>query len=351
MLDSPFPVAVQGPRAQNAILTRDQLRELGVGRAALRWRLSTGQWQEVLPGVYATFNGPTDNAHRLQAAVLYGGPGAMITAAAACRISGLKYVPADDRITVLIPDTSRRSDAAFVRVARSRRLPELARRAIPGPTGPAWARPSISAAPVFRAVLDLARELGTEMNRELPRRPNGEPYLVTRSAQVFYVQALNNVRAVLCESVQRGLATISELQGELDEGPRRGSGLARRALADADAGCRSAPECELRDLVRTSSVLPEPLWNAPLPGLRHVIPDGCLAAARLLLEVESIEWHRFGDAPERTEQRRALLASHGWTVYPVSPRRLRADPQVVLQEIEEAYLAGLAVGATRRPHR
>lgn len=57
------------------------------------------------------------------------------------------------------------------------------------------------------------------------------------------------------------------------------------------------------------------------------------------VEIDSNEWHRYGDAPERTEQRRAVLASLGWLVIPVSPRRLRAVPQEVLLEIESAYLA------------
>lgn len=47
-------------------------------------------------------------------------------------------------------------------------------------------------------------------------------------------------------------------------------------MKDIDAGCRSAPECELRDLVRTSRLLPEPRWNQPLPGYRGVHPDAVL---------------------------------------------------------------------------
>lgn len=112
--------------------------------------------------------------------------------------------------------------------------------------------------------------------------------------------------------------------------------LARRAVADLVAGCRSAPECELRDLVRTSTTLLEPVWNQPLPGADDLIPDGYIEEVRLVLEVESMEHHQFGDAPERTERRRARLASLGWRVYPVSPRRLRESPAAVLAEIEAA---------------
>ena len=71
------------------------------------------------------------------------------------------------------------------------------------------------------------------------------------------------------------------------------------------------------------------------------MPDACWAEARLVVEVDSRSFHGFGDAPRRTEERRARYASLGWRVLPVSPARLRGEPQAVLREIEAAYLAGL----------
>lgn len=117
--------------------------------------------------------------------------------------------------------------------------------------------------------------------------------------------------------------------------------MARQVMDDLNAGCRSAPECELRDLVHTSKVLPEPRWNRVLPGARGIYPDACLPEARLVIEVDSRAFHGFGDAPERTERRRARYAELGWLVVPISPTRLRREPAAVLREIEAAYLAGL----------
>ncbi len=73
-----------------------------------------------------------------------------------------------------------------------------------------------------------------------------------------------------------------------------------------------------------------------------MLPDACWPEARLVVEVDSRSWHGFGDAPERTERRRARYAALGWTVLPVSPARLRAEPAAVLRQIEAAYLAGVA---------
>ena len=108
------------------------------------------------------------------------------------------------------------------------------------------------------------------------------------------------------------------------------------------AGCRSAPECELRDLVRSSRLLPEARWNTPLPELPGVVPDAWFEAARLVLEVDSVEHHAYGLAPEHTQHRQAQVAAAGWTVVPIGPRRIRREPQVLLAEIEAAFRFGLA---------
>jgi hypothetical protein len=123
---------------------------------------------------------------------------------------------------------------------------------------------------------------------------------------------------------------------------KRNDPLVSRVLSDVGAGCRSAPECEIRDLIRTSKVLPEPVWNQPLPGASEppLVPDGQWRQARLVLEIDSVEWHRFGERAEQTERRRARYAALGWRVAPISPRRVRDSPAAVLRELEEAYLAG-----------
>ncbi|SDT54615.1 hypothetical protein [Jiangella sp. DSM 45060] len=66
--------------------------------------------------------------------------------------------------------------------------------------------------------------------------------------------------------MQSGLTTHDLLVDAVGDARWAGSRLVRLALGDVHAGCRSAPECELRDRLRTSLVLDEPLWNRPLPG-------------------------------------------------------------------------------------
>lgn len=288
---------------QNGLITRSQASGAGISDGAIRHAIAPGgRWQRVLPGVYATFTGPLTMRHRLTALVLAAGEGACVSAVAACRVHGLRYLPPTAPTVVLVPAERRVVLPSTVRVVRTRRLPA------------ALVRDGIAVAPVERAVVDACVLMGS----------------------------LRDVRALTCESVQRGMTTVARLEAEVMASPVRGSRRARQALDDLALGARSAPECDLLDLLRQSSVVPMPQMNVALPGLAGVIPDAWWRQARLVLEVDSAEHHAYGPAAEATQRRHALMAAAGWTVLPISPRRLRDDPSGVLRDIESAYLAALA---------
>ncbi|WP_053205290.1 endonuclease domain-containing protein [Jiangella muralis] len=338
-------------RVQDGLITRKQTLAAGMSPAALVHALRPGgPWQRVLRGVFATFTGPLSPLHRLRAARLYAGDDALVTGAWACWMAGLGYgPPPGDGIEVLVARDVRLHGTGFVVVRRTVRMPaasgwiglddadallpphvvldELAPRARPG---------EILMVPTVRAVVDAVT-----VTEHAP--PDWSPECRCRHGcrepGAHRTRALRNVRALMCEAVQRRKTGPAALRTEVDAAWPRRSELAKVALADIEAGCRSAPECELRDLVRGSRILPEPRWNHPLPGVRGIVPDACWPERRLIVEVDSRAFHGFGDAPERTEHRRARLAALGWVVLPVSPARLRTDPGGVLAQIEAAYLA------------
>ncbi|PSL01824.1 hypothetical protein CLV30_11263 [Haloactinopolyspora alba] len=293
---------VRVAREQDGLVTRSQALSLGMTVAAVRHALGDGgRWQRVLDGVYADFTGPLQQRHVVRAALLRAGPGAVVTGVVACRGYGLRYVP-HGPLMLLVPADVQRSCRPVAVLRRVRSMP-LARelRGVP-------------VAPPERAVVDAC---------------------VDRTR-------LREVRALLCESVQTRLTTPERIRTQAGAARWKGARLVRQALDDVAAGCRSAPECELRDLVRSSAVLAEPRWNEPLPdgtgGL--LVPDACWAEARVVVEIDSAEWHRGGEAVERTERRRARYAALGWAVVPISPRRLREEPASVLNQIEDAVTAG-----------
>ncbi|WP_116952228.1 hypothetical protein [Jiangella endophytica] len=317
---------------QDGLITRSQALAAGMSIGALRHAARPGgPWRRVVPGVYATFTGPLQDLHRLRTAELIIGPEGMITGSWACRWWGLRYGPdPGERVDVLLDHRHDRGKVGAVRVIRTSRLP-APRRCV-----------DVGALEELRRSgppLDLVLD-GTVVSAGVVTLAPPACAVVDALVHARQPVYLRDARALMCEVVQRRRATVAELRAEVAAAPRRGGAMTRLAMKDIDAGCRSAPECELRDLVLMSSVLPEPRWNRVLPGHRGIVPDACWPRARLVVEVDSRSYHGFGDAPRRTEERRARYAALGWRMLPVSPARLRSEPQAVLREIEVAYLAG-----------
>lgn len=280
------------------MITRQQALAAGMSPDAVKYAIRAGgPWQRVLPGVYSAFDGPLGTLHRLRAALLHAGDGALITGAWGCDMIGLRYgPPITDDVDVLVDHNVSRKRAGFVRFIRTRRMPtglrwvhedrlddargsgppldvtldDLAPSASPG---------VIPMAPAARVVVDAVVRADRRPPDWKSVCPAQRYCAECRRGAVHNETALRNVRAVMCELVQRRRATVAELRTEIAGAPRRGGALARRVMADIDAGCRSAPECELRDLVRRSRVLPQPRFNRELPGVRGDDP-GCMLAGR-----------------------------------------------------------------------
>ncbi len=283
-------------RKQDGIATRRQLLEAGVTPDAIRWRVKSGRWRRMLPGVYATFSGTPTRKQQLMAAFLYAGPHAQVSGLTALELLSMRYAPKDRLVHLLVPHDCHTRSVGFVRLQRTARLD-------PRP----WRNGLLVVSPPARAVADAARA----------RRD------------------LRQIRAMVAESVQSRLATVAALRAELDAGPRRASALLRQAIDEVSAGTRSAPEAELRTLLRASRVLPKALWNPKLKGLPT--PDAYFAEARLVLEVDSRAHHTSPVDWERTMRRHNTFGARGLLVLHFSPARIRRDPVAVLAEIERAY--------------
>lgn len=296
--------------AQDGLVTRAQATEAGMSPAAIRHAIRPGgPWRRLAPGLYASFTGQLTPRQRLRAVLLHAGDGAVLSGADAAAAYDLRYVPEQRRPLVLVPSRTRVESTQFVTIRRVRDLPEPRLLA------------NLPVAPVERAVIDCC----------LP-----DPALFVRP------QTLQDVRAIVCESVQRRITTPERLADAAARLRRNGTRLLRMAVADVGAGCWSAPECEFRDLVRTSRVLPEPRWNEPLPDLPQITPDGWWDEARLVAEIDSAEHHHLGLTPEQTQERHAQMVAAGWTVLSLAPTQIRRRPAYVLLLVESAFRAGVS---------
>ncbi len=179
--------------AQDGLVRHDQLAALGVTRAMLRWRLGTGRWREVLPGVYASFGGYLSHRQRWIAACLYAGAGAALTGRVALRLHGVRALPGDPHVRVLVPHARQVLSVDFVRIHRTRR-----------PDPHAGVSAPIRICSLARSVVDAARWC--------------------RDPAV--------VRALAQEVVRERMVSVDALTNELAGGPIAGSALLREALRE-----------------------------------------------------------------------------------------------------------------------
>lgn len=289
---------------QAFVVSREQALSGGMSRHALAYRLrSGGPWRRLLPGVYLTVTGTPTDAQRETAAGLYGGPWSVVTGGAALSYHRLP-APVTELIDVLVPLQVQRRSVGFVRLHRTGRMPQRF-----------YAAPGLAYAPPARAAADAA----------------------------LWLRDLRQARAVIAGAVQsRHGCTLDELADELSKGPVRGSALLRRVLAEVSDGVRSAPEADLRDLVKKTG-LPMPLFNPRLylpNGIFLGCPDAWWPEAGLAVEVDSRRWHLSPEDWERTMDRHARFGEHAIVTLHLTPHQLRADQAAVIAKLRNAYHAG-----------
>jgi hypothetical protein len=288
------------------VLSRQQALAAGLTRHALGHRLRLGgPWRALLPGVYMAATGAPTTLQQEMAALLYAGPGSVITGPAALRSHHIR-TELTDIVDVLIPATRQRRDTTFVRLHRTARMPARI-----------WEAGPVRYAPPPRAVADAARAL----------------------------TSLRDVRAVLADAVQRRSCAIKDLITELDAGPNAGSVLFREALADVADGIRSAAEGDLRDLLARSG-LPMPLFNPSLydDGTFIARPDAWWPGLGIAVEVDSREWHLSPEDHAKTLARGRRMARYQIVVLRFTPRQIRTQPAEVIKDIKAAL-----EGARGRP--
>jgi hypothetical protein len=292
---------------QHSVISRAQVLSCGMSPGALQQRIARpGPWQRVLPGVYLALTGGLTQDQREMAALLYAGKRSLITGATAVRRHHLRC-PGPNVVDLLVPARTQRQSVGFVRVQRTWRMPEEI-----------WATGQIRFVKVPRAVADAARGL----------------------------DRFDDVRAVVCESVQRRSCSVAELMAELDAGPSAGSALLRRALAEVGDGVRSVAEADFRVLILASD-LPRPVFNASLfeaDGTFIATVDAWWKEAGVAAEVDSRAYHLSAADADHTTQRHDRLLTHGVLPLHFPPRRIRDDGPAVIEEIRRTLAQGL-----RRP--
>jgi hypothetical protein len=181
---------------QCGLITWTQLRRARMTRAAVRWRLTAGRWQQPLPGVYYTSPGALSWDVKVHAAYLYAGLPAQMSGSAALRRRGVAAGSLGECAVVLIPHARQVRSHSFVQVCRTRRFDPRAV-VIDG----------IVTCTVERAIADAAR----------------------------WTHDAVAVVEVIIDAHAQGLVTLSLLRAELDSGSKRYNTTLRAAINELSA--------------------------------------------------------------------------------------------------------------------
>ncbi len=143
------PILRQLARNQSGVVSRSQALRAGLSPGMIKFRVNSGRWEQIYPGVYATFTGELGRRARLWAALLSAGPGAALSHETAAELQRLADRPAET-IHVTVPVKRRITAAEGVSLHRSGRALE----AVQGHTFPPRTK-------VEETVLDLTQTAST----------------------------------------------------------------------------------------------------------------------------------------------------------------------------------------------
>lgn len=276
-------------------LARGDLLALGLSSSAISRRLADGRFSAIHSGVYCVGGAPPTRERRWAAAVLAGGPGAVLSHLSAAALWALAQVD-PLVIDVTVPGRTRHRRGG-IRIHRPRSLPSsqvTSHRRIPVTTPE-------------RTLIDCAEVVGS---RSLER--------------------------LLDEAYFLEYADRPSLELAVDRLPgRRGAARLRRVLARHDPGTtrtRSTLEEALLALIRHAG-LPLPVVNAKL-GPYTV--DFLWADRRIVAETDGRAAHERAGARERDYARDAWLNSNGYRPLRFTWAQVHSRPDEVLGALTAA---------------
>jgi Transcriptional regulator, AbiEi antitoxin/Protein of unknown function (DUF559) len=279
----PLDVAIAAIAAkQNGNITTEQLFDLGLNKQAIAYRVRIGRLLRVFRGVYSVGRRPVTPQEWASAAVLACGPRAVLSHSSAMSLWG--FWPRWGRpYEVTVVDDRRPRKMIVVHRSTALRRHDVTTHQGIRVTSPA------------RALLDMTPRMN---DRQLKRRVNDalhSPWMT--EGHLAETLALHPTRP--------GATRIAALIG-LPGTPTR---------SHWEDGF---PEfCETQGL-------PTPVMGAPLPG--GYIADALFPEERVIVELDSWEFHRNRIAFERDRERDAETLAHGYVTVRMTWERIERRP-------------------------
>lgn len=289
-------------RRQHGLVTLAQATAAGVSPEAVRWRVRTGRWNRISPGVFALAGTANTWRQKTMAAVLVAGPGAVASHTTAAALYDLSCCPFKG-VEITVPRRrSTRSKLAVVHTSTQLDSADVA---------------SIASIPVTRparTLVDLAGHvdktvLGEALDDALIRR------LTT-------LERLKRRAKVLGGTGRDGTSVLREVlaawaEGDMPEGVAE-MRMVRRLLANGQ------PKPFLQYQVRD----PTGRFLARL--------DAAYPEVRVGVEMNGFRWHGTPGAFARDPARLRRLAALGWLILPCTPVDLAGDGAQLAEQVASA---------------
>jgi len=279
---------------------------MGVGKDRIRRAIRAGRWQEPIPGVVVLHSGSLTRHERLVAALSWAGEEGRLSHTSALRLLGARIeepmarlrvagvrgeyeAPPDaGLVQVTVPHGRHLESVGFVVVHQSRR--PLGDLVVDG----------LRTTTAARAAIDVA-------------------LTATRRQDVDHV---------IADVLQKDLALLEDLVGEVRMAGRRATAWLKDAVADAARGMRSVGESDLRRVI-VSAGLPEPEWGAAIatPSGTYFV-DAYWRAQRVAAEADGATFHLSAADWEADLRRQNAIQGEDVRLFRFPVRRLRsAGPQ------------------------
>ncbi|MGH3169385.1 MAG: hypothetical protein ACRDN0_26325, partial [Trebonia sp.] len=259
---------------QLLVITRAQALACGMPSSTMDDKIRGGdQWQVLLPGIYLIVTGVATQEQREVAALLYAGEKGVITGPCAVRRRRLDC-PGPNNVDVLVPMNVRRNGTGFVRLHRTKRIPDRK----------TWTSSGLLRfVPAARAVADAARVM-------------------------------------------------------LRDGPTQRCSLLRIVLEELATGIRSHAENNLRRLISQAKVpqpmYNAKLYT--LDGVFIAMVDAWWGKVGVAAEADSRAYHIDHRAQDKDRNRHDRMIAHGIFPLHFSPYRIDNEGSSVLGEITDS---------------
>jgi very-short-patch-repair endonuclease len=281
---------------QHGVVSREQLRALGLRDAGITARVAAGRLHRIHHGVYAVGHAVLGSRGRWMAAVLACGPGAALSHASAAALWDLRRSGAR-----LVDVTARRTGRKRpgIRIHRPRTLPP----------NEVTMRDGIPVTTPARTILDLAAVLTASRLEHLLDQAE--------------IQELTDYRSL--DAIARA------------HPGHHGAAKLQRATRTHYAGTdltRSELEILFKQLCRDHG-LPAPRVNAQIAGLEV---DFHFPHARVAIETDGWAFHRTRHAFENDRRRDATLTRAGYRTLRFTHRQIAREPATVAATLAAAVV-------------